>query len=364
MQDMMYQLGRNLVKQNVIPFETLEQALKIKQSDPYTNQRTLAQVLIDEFEVDPDRIYTEMAQVNNVPALDLAQENLSDKRLQGMRKMFERLSPSMKELAKNEQILIFDYIAKPVPKFIFASVNPANPNISVLARALGTRRHEVRHLITANYVMLQDRIFAPTNEFLENLADTSLEIDDGEGEDGKQMDTSALESELNKSFLVNLAEGMLVEAVRRGASDIHVIPKDVTRTEIHFRLDGKLQPWYSEPGLRPEAFAAVLKDRSRNVDRFEREAAQDGFIQRSVDGHMIRYRVSIMPVVGKEVQFKLESVVIRVLDDRNVITDFNKLGLQHQSKSDFERAISKPQGMVILTGPTGSGKSTTLMAAL
>jgi type IV pilus assembly protein PilB len=77
----------------------------------------------------------------------------------------------------------------------------------------------------------------------------------------------------------------------------------------------------------PEAIAAVVKDRSKNVDRFERESSQDGFIERNIDGHNIRFRVSIMPIVATEFMHKHESVVIRVLDDRKVITDIEKLGL-------------------------------------
>ena len=108
----------------------------------------------------------------------------------------------------------------------------------------------------------------------------------------------------------------------------------------------------------------MVKDRSKNIDRFEREKAQDGFIQRKVNGYNIRYRVSVLPIVGKEYQQKLESIVIRILDDRKVITDLDKLGFQGSAKEFFIKAISKPQGMIIVTGPTGSGKSTTLIAAL
>ena len=79
---------------------------------------------------------------------------------------------------------------------------------------------------------------------------------------------------------------------------------------------------------------------------------------------MIRYRVSVIPIVGKEFQQKLESIVIRILDDRKVITDLEKLGFQGSAKEFFVKAISQPQGMIIVTGPTGSGKSTTLIAAL
>jgi type IV pilus assembly protein PilB len=116
--------------------------------------------------------------------------------------------------------------------------------------------------------------------------------------------------------------------------------------------------------VKPEALSAVIKDKTRNVDRFVRDMSQDGFIQRRIDEHQLRFRVSIMPIVGQEYERKLESIVIRILDDRKVITDLKLLGLQNQAYADFLKAIHRPQGMVIITGPTGSGKSTTLVAAL
>jgi len=164
--------------------------------------------------------------------------------------------------------------------------------------------------------------------------------------------------------LVNLVEGALVEGVRRGVSDIHIFPASAKRTEIHFREDGKLSRWYVQDNTLPEAVMAVVKDRSKGLDRFEREQAQDGFIQRQIDNYIIRFRVSVLPMVGTELKNKFESIVIRILDDRNVIRDLSKLGLIGYAQSAFEKAISQPQGMVILTGPTGSGKSTTLIAAL
>ena len=169
---------------------------------------------------------------------------------------------------------------------------------------------------------------------------------------------------INKSALINLIEGALLEAVRKGASDIHFIPCSGKKTEIYMRVDGGLQLWHVQENTLPEAVTAVVKDRGKGMDRFEREMGQDGFIQREVDKHIIRYRVSVLPVVGTEIKNKFESVVIRILDDRNVIRDLEKLGLTGYAKETFVKAINQPQGMVILTGPTGSGKSTTLVAAL
>src|SRR5690606_30076656 len=99
-------------------------------------------------------------------------------------------------------------------------------------------------------------------------------------------------------------------------------------------------------------------------DRFERGMAQDGFIQRRIDDALIRYRVSVLPIATANPDIRAESIVIRVLDDRKVITDLSKLGLREGALAQFAKPTSQTHGMVILTGPTGSGKSTTLVAAL
>jgi type IV pilus assembly protein PilB len=94
-----------------------------------------------------------------------------------------------------------------------------------------------------------------------------------------------------------------------------------------------------------------VKDRSIGVDRFERDTAQDGFAQRLIDGHLIRFRISIIPIVSSEYDRRFESVVIRVIDDRKVITDFRKLGFQEQAEREFVKSISTLKGIIIVTVP-------------
>ncbi|MBD3288374.1 type II/IV secretion system protein, partial [candidate division KSB1 bacterium] len=210
---------------------------------------------------------------------------------------------------------------------------------------------------------LIEKISYYQNEFLNQIEESiqNIEVMD---EESTGVDEAALDAEINRSMLTNLIEGALVEGVRRGASDVHLIPKEGNRTEFYFRIDGKLQLWYTQDKVKPEAVAAVVKDRSINIDRFDRSIAQDGYIQRKIDGNFIRFRVSVIPIVTTEFSRRLESIVIRILDDRKVITNLDDLGFQKQARKDFIAAISKPQGVIILTGPTGSGKSTTLVAAL
>ncbi|MDD8019526.1 MAG: GspE/PulE family protein, partial [Bacteroidota bacterium] len=152
--------------------------------------------------------------------------------------------------------------------------------------------------------------------------------------------------------------------VRVGASDIHVIPRGDKITEFYFRVDGRLSRWYTHTETRAEAVAAVVKDRAKNLDRFERNSAQDGFAQLMIDKKTIRFRVSVIPLVGHELKNKFESIVIRILKESTIGKGIEELGFDPYSEDALRRAITKPYGIVIITGPTGSGKSTTLVAAL
>lgn len=362
--DITDKLGYTLLKKGIVDYETLEKALKIKEQEDSKTRRSLAQILVSEFNVDHDSVFKEVANLYGFREIYLADEKIDEKRAEFIKGLVEPLPESIKNQMLEEKILPLKYDEKRPDKLIIISADPTNRNIPAIARALGAKRYEVCYVRLKDLQGLIDKLFPPENEFLKILKESEIEITEEEAEEEQGLDEAAIEAEINKSMLVNLVEGMLVEAVRKGASDIHIIPKDARTTEIHFRIDGKLRLWHIQEGVRPEAIAAVVKDRSKNVDRFEREKAQDGFIQRKVDGHMIRYRVSVLPIVGREFQYKFESIVIRVLDDRKVITDLDKLGFQGKAKEFFLKAISKPQGMVIVTGPTGSGKSTTLMAAL
>jgi type IV pilus assembly protein PilB len=283
-------------------------------------------------------------------------------RIDFIKKFVDPLPENVRAMVVQANILPLKFDEKQTDKLIIVAADPTERHIPLVARNFGVKKYEVAYCRIKDIHGLIEQVIPPENEFLRLLEDSQVGIE--VKEDDVVVDEEALEAEISKSALVNLVEGALVEAVRSGASDIHIIAKEGNRTEFWFRSDGGLKLWHVQESTMPEAVAAVVKDRSKNVDRFEREMSQDGFIQREIDGHMIRFRVSIMPIVGIEFKHKFESIVIRVLDDRKVITDLEKLGLQGPAREFFYKAINKPQGIIILTGPTGSGKSTTLVAAL
>jgi type IV pilus assembly protein PilB len=360
--DITDKIGFTLLKKGVIDYETLEKSLKVKDTEGKRNRRNLGQILVNDFKADHDLVFREVANLYAFREIFLVDEQIDKPRIDFIRKFVDPLPENARTMLMQAKILPLKFDEKQTDKLVIIAADPTDRRIPVVARNFGVKKYEVAYCRIKDIQGLIEQVIPPENEFLRLLEDSQLGIE--VKEDETAVDEEALEAEISKSAIVNLVEGALVEAVRQGASDVHVVAKEGKRTEFWFRLDGNLKLWHVQENTMPEAVAAVVKDRSKNVDRFEREMSQDGFIQRLVDEHMIRFRVSIMPVVGMEYKHKFESIVIRVLDDRKVITDLEKLGLQGPARDFFYKAIAKPQGIIILTGPTGSGKSTTLIAAL
>ncbi|HET6273398.1 MAG TPA: GspE/PulE family protein [Bacteroidota bacterium] len=360
--DITDKIGFALLKKGIIDYETLEKSLKVKDSEGKKNRRNLGQILVHDFNADHDAVFREVADLYAFREIYLADENIEKQRIDFIRKFVDALSESARDMMLQAKILPLKFDEKQPDKLVVIAADPTDRRIPLVARNFGVKKYEVVYTRLKELQNLMEQVVPPENEFLRLLEDSQVGIE--VKEDESAVDEEALEAEIGKSALVNLVEGSLIEAVRQGVSDIHIIAKEGNRTEFWFRVDGNLKLWHVQENTMPEAVAAVVKDRSKNIDRFEREMSQDGFIQRLIDDHMIRFRVSIMPIVGVEFRHKFESIVIRVLDDRKVITDLDKLGLQGPAKDFFYKAIEKPQGIVILTGPTGSGKSTTLVAAL
>lgn len=354
-------IGDILVKKGVISSDQLQEALAILEVEPETSNRRLGQILFQDLELNRHLIMKEIAGIYAFrEVLESADKAPTD--------IVEHIKKNVEDL--NQEIVDELVVLKALPfrrtnsSITIAAADPSDPNIQSVIQKLNFKKSE---LVYCKYELIEDvlsQVYEQKNEFLDLLEEIDYDETQLEGEEDEEIDEEEIDAEINQSMLNSLVEGMLVESVRQGVSDLHIIPSGPTTTDIRFRIDGKLQLWYQQKNVKPEAISAVIKDKTRNVDRFERDASQDGFIQRQIDGVGIRYRVSIMPIVGNQYDRKFESIVIRILDDRKVIRDLDLLGLQPIAKTNFVKSISQPSGIVIITGPTGSGKSTTLVAAL
>ncbi|MEK6552433.1 MAG: ATPase, T2SS/T4P/T4SS family, partial [Bacteroidota bacterium] len=360
--EMTDKIGYLLLKKGIIDHKILEQSLKIKDNDQTKLKRNLAQILVDEFGYDHDIIFREVAVLYAFKELNIHPEEISDERIAEMKNLMTRQGKEVQKMLLEHRVIPYKFDEKQKDKLVLAAVDPTDRNIAKVAYTLNIKKYEINYLRKKDYEKLISLLVASENEYLKLVQEAGEEIQIVQDE--ASINEEELDAEINKSALINLVEAALIEGTRKGVSDIHIVPKSGNKTEIHFRLDGKLMLWHTQENTLPEAVMAVVKDRSKGLDRFERERAQDGFIQREIDGHIIRYRVSVLPTVGTELKNKFESIVIRILDDRKVIRDLGKLGLTGYANTAFVKAISQPQGMIILTGPTGSGKSTTLVAAL
>ncbi len=349
---------------HAIKTEQIEQA--IEQRKELDTKDALWRVLAEIPGVNKEMIYEEAAAVYAFGSADLDKEEPDT---DFAKAVMESISEENKIKLMAMNVIPQRYDVDPASgtsKLLFVTHDPTLPELHRLLQSLQLGRFELRYAPEKQVGRHLLEIFPQKNEYLERLGDDPLATDLGTSyeEEAGLIDEEALEAEISRSTLINLFEATLLEATRQGASDIHIFPNAQRKLEIMFRLDGRLKRWHTEERVHPEAFLAVAKDKSGNIDRFERDMAQDGFIQRNIDGALIRFRVSVLPIATANADIRAESIVIRVLDDRKVLTDLRKLGMLEGALERFDLAIRQPHGMVILTGPTGSGKSTTLVAAL
>lgn len=356
-------LGHILVKKKIISEQVLEEALA-QQKLEGTHGRKLGKVLVDDFQVDHHLVFSTLAEIYAFRSVNIDVTRIDQNQIKHTKDLLTRFKEDFKKELVYKKVLPFQANVGPKNTLIVLSADVTEKVVEKIPLLSEFKKYEVVYcpLKTLDELI---QIFAPQkNEFLDILQEVEDSTINDTDIQEEEINENAIDEEINKSLLVNLFEGCLLEGVRRGVSDVHIIPYQKASVDIYFRVDGKLQLWHRQENTSPEAMSAVVKDRTNGADRFERDTAQDGFAQRVVDGHLIRFRISIIPVVSAEFERRFESIVIRVIDDRNVIADLKKLGFQEKAEHDFLKAISVSQGMVLVTGPTGSGKSTTLMAAL
>jgi len=188
---------------------------------------------------------------------------------------------------------------------------------------------------------------------IEGFEDDDIDIADGE----EEIDLLDLEKTAGEAPVIKLVNLILIDAIKKGASDIHIEPYEKS-LRVRYRIDGMLYEVMKPPLKLKNAITSRIKIMS-NLDIAERRLPQDGRIKLKMGkGKEMDFRVSICPVIWGE------KVVMRLLDKGALQLDMTKLGFDAKPLADFKEAIDKPYGMVLITGPTGSGKTTTLYSAL
>ncbi len=188
------------------------------------------------------------------------------------------------------------------------------------------------------------------------LDDIISDMTDVEVIQDQQEESEDLEKMAGQSPVIKFVNYLISNAIHEGASDIHIEPKEKF-TRIRYRIDGVLFETMQSPSKMHPAIVSRIKIMA-NLDISERRLPQDGQISVIVSSREIDLRVSTLPTNHGE------KVVIRILDSKSIIRELEQLGMEPSVCTDFRRQIALPHGILLVTGPTGSGKSTTLYSAL
>ena len=189
---------------------------------------------------------------------------------------------------------------------------------------------------------------------LSTLEESVQEIHEETEEEAAQV--IELRESADEAPVVKLVHSIIADAVRRGASDVHFEPRPGDM-RVRFRVDGVVFDSTTVPRQLMSGLVSRIKIMAE-LDIAEKRVPQDGRIGLSVDGHYVDLRVATLPVV------RGESVVMRILDKTQVVVDLDRLGMEEPERERFLKAIGATHGAVLVTGPTGSGKTTTLYAAM
>ena len=184
----------------------------------------------------------------------------------------------------------------------------------------------------------------------------SLDREQLEIKPGQELELKKLQGIVEEPPVIKLVNMMVIEAVRQGASDIHIEPEEDT-LKIRFRIDGLLHERTGPPKYLQSAVISRIKVMA-DLDISERRAPQDGRIQMKMEGRDIDIRVSCIPTIYGE------NVVLRLLDRSQVILELKQLGFLPSILTQYKKLIRCPHGIILVCGPTGSGKTTTLYASL
>jgi type IV pilus assembly protein PilB len=332
-------LGELLVRENLISLTQLKKA----QDDQRSSGQRLTYTLTKLGMVGEKDLTKFMSQHYGVPAINLEEFEIDDDVI--------KLIP--RELAQRHQILPINRAGSTL---IVAMSDPAN--LTAIDDVKFNTGYNVEPVVASDEALKQaiERYYNQAvnyEEILDDIIDSQVDV----VETDDDPDIVDLEQSTEEAPVVRLVNLILVDAIKKNASDIHVEPYEKS-FRVRYRIDGVLYEIMNPPLKLKNALTSRLKIMAQ-LDIAERRLPQDGRIKIKMGGgREMDFRVSVLPTLFGE------KVVLRLLDKSNLQLDMTKLGFETAQIDVFKEAIYKPYGMVLVTGPTGSGKTTTLYSAL
>jgi type IV pilus assembly protein PilB len=343
---MSQRLGDLLVKEKVITPEQLEQATKLQKEQ----HLRLASALVKLGFLSDEDVTNFLSRQYGVPAINLSYFEIDP--------AVVKLIPY--ETAKRYQILPLSRVGA---SLTIAMVDPTN--VFAMDDIKFMTGFNIEPVVASESSIIEgiDKAYGTSKEEeLEqvmqsmNELDTDVELQTEE----QEIELAELEKAADEAPIVKLVNLVLTDAVKRGASDIHMEPYE-KEFRVRFRIDGVLQSIMNPPLKLKDAITSRLKIMAK-LDISEKRLPQDGriMLKMQIGGKkkQLDFRVSTLPTLWGE------KIVLRLLDKENLRLDMTKLGFEAESLVKFEKAILKPYGMVLVTGPTGSGKTNTLYSSI
>jgi type IV pilus assembly protein PilB len=331
-----------LLKRGLLSEDKAEEAASQSKSEskPYDS------VLVERGMVDEATLISTIASEMNIPPIDV-----------------ERIQPEDKALQSLSQELATYYGVLPVARIgNILTLAVANPfDILKLDDLRLVTECEIRPVISTEHAIRKalSKAYNPEEEEMENLLKEGVDNPDLElakADVDEDIDLAQLADDKGGSPVIKIVNMIIHQALKDGASDIHIEPFE-KKVRVRFRRDGVLQETFSPPKKMHGALISRIKIMAE-LDIAERRIPQDGKFQMKYESRNVDFRISILPTIHGE------KAVMRVLDSGSLSLGLENLGFEPSVLDAFRRAIGSAYGMILVTGPTGSGKSTTLYSSL
>jgi type IV pilus assembly protein PilB len=329
------QIGQLLLENNLITQSQLDEALKVQHEN---RGRKLGDILVESGVISERQLMQTLEKRLNVPFVDLAETQI------------DPAAPALigEELARRHHVIPIKISGRVLT---VATDDPMN--YYALDDVRLATNMEIRPVLC-----LRAEIDAAISRFYSSrsaeaaAADLSREYDAAAG----VSPTDSVSERIDSAPVVRLVNSMIEQAVQSGASDIHIEPLD-NSTRVRMRIDGILREQMTLSAAAHASIVTRLKIMG-NMDIAERRLPQDGRVRATVDGREIDLRLSVLPTVTGE------KVVIRILGGEGSVMSIDDLGLSERNMALFKEILARPSGMILVSGPTGSGKTTTLYSIL
>lgn len=325
-------LGEILIEQGLVTKEQIQEALSRQKSE----NRSLGEILLDLGYITESDLYSALGEQLGVPYVSLSYYSVDPSVIGLLAESFAR---------QHKVIPLF----RIGTSLTLGMVDPLN--LAVIDQVVRATGLEVEPVICSPHDIEQaiDHYYG-TSSAVEEVVQVL-----GAEEKEEAVDTYTLQAQASDAPIVKLVNLIIAQAVKERASDIHIEPEEGL-VRVRFRVDGIMREVYTQPKRLQGAIISRIKIMA-NLDIAERRLPQDGRIQIAVEGRQIDLRVSTLPTVYGE------NVVMRILDKSNLRVNLSDLGFGDMEPR-VRAMLSRPNGLILVTGPTGSGKTTTLYSAL